>query len=70
MQPHEERVVSEQKELADKLVKLREFIKGSPIFAKLVLDEQARLKTQEFHMSMYWRVLGDRIAEFPENRPD
>jgi hypothetical protein len=66
MQPHEERVVTEQKELAEKLVKLREFIASNPIFQKLALNEQARLKTQEFHMSMYWRVLGDRISEFPK----
>lgn len=66
MKPHEERVVTEQKELAEKLVKLRQFIeKGNPIFEGLPLDEQARLKTQEFHMSMYWRVLGDRICAFP-----
>ncbi len=64
MQPHQERVVSEQKELAEKLVKLREFISSSPVFQRLQVDEQARLKTQEFHMSMYWRVLGDRIANF------
>ena len=66
MQPHEERVVTEQEELGDKLVKLREFIASNPIFQKLHRDEQERLKTQEFHMSMYWRVLGDRISEFPK----
>ena len=66
MKPHEERVVAEQKELAEKLIKLREFITSSQIFKSLAIDEQARLKTQEFHMSMYWRVLGDRIAEFPK----
>lgn len=66
MQPHEERVVDEQKELAVKLAKLREFITSGSIFGELPIDEQARLKTQEFHMSMYWRVLGDRIGEFPK----
>jgi len=66
MQPHEERVVAEQEELAKKLVNLRDFIRSSAIFKDLASDEQARLKTQEFHMSMYWRVLGDRIAEFPK----
>lgn len=66
MQPHEERVVTEQKDLADKLTKLREFITSSQIFKGLAIDEQARLKAQEFHMSMYWRVLGDRIGEFPK----
>lgn len=66
LQPHQQRVVDEQKELADKLIKLREFIGASPIFQKLPMDEQARLKAQEFHMSMYWRILGDRIQEFPK----
>ena len=66
MQPHEERVVTERNELGEKLVKLREFIVSNPIFQKLPTDEQARLKTQEFHMSMYWRVLGDRIENFPK----
>jgi len=66
MQPHEDRVVIEQKELAEKLIKLRQFISSSSIFKKLPADEQARLKTQEFHMSMYWRVLGDRIENFPK----
>jgi hypothetical protein len=66
MQPHEERVVTEKNDLANKLTKLREFISSSLIFKDLPIDEQARLKTQEFHMSMYWRVLMDRIAEFPK----
>jgi hypothetical protein len=65
MEPHEERVVAEQKELAGKLIRLRQFIASSSIFRELPADEQARLKTQEFHMSMYWRVLGDRIDNFP-----
>lgn len=52
MQPHEDRVVAELKELTEKLVKLRQFITSSSIFRELPADEQARLKTQEFHMSM------------------
>ena len=40
----------------------------SSIFRELPADEQARLKTQEFHMSMYWRVLGDRIENFPKEQ--
>lgn len=64
MQPHEERVVTERRELAVKLTALREFISSNPIFQKLPIDERERLKAQEFHMSMYWRVLGDRIDNF------
>ncbi len=66
MQPHEERVVTEQRELSGKLTALRVFIASSEVFQKLPSEEQARLKTQEFHMSMYWRVLGDRIDNFPK----
>jgi len=69
VQPHEERVVTERGELAEKLIRLRAFIHTSPIFPKLPADEQVRLKTQEFHMSMYWTVLGERIYNFPTNSP-
>ena len=68
MQPHEDRVVAELKELTEKLVKLRQFITSSSIFRELPADEQARLKTQEFLMSVYWRLLGDRIENFPKEQ--
>ncbi len=65
MKPHEERVVTEQAELLEKLNKLREFIDGNPLFQKLDYDEQGRLKIQRFIMEQYSAVLLDRIDNFP-----
>lgn len=67
MQPHEERVVTEQKELLGKLNKLREFIDSSSIFRKLPYDEQGRLKIQRFLMQEYSAVLIDRIDNFDDH---
>ena len=64
MQPHEERVVTEQKELLEKLNKLRGFIDSNPNFGKLPYDEQGRLKIQRFIMQEYSAVLLDRIDNF------
>jgi hypothetical protein len=65
MPPHQQRVVDEQKELLEKLNKLRAFIESSPIFKKLPYDEQGRLKIQRFLMQEYLAVLLDRIDNFP-----
>lgn len=64
MEPHQERVVVELKELSDKVTKLKNFI-SSPIFSKLSYDEQGRLKIQSFLMQEYAAVLQDRIDHFP-----
>jgi hypothetical protein len=69
MQPHQRRVVDEQKELADRLLKLRLFIgdgldNASPIFAALAPQEQARLIVQAHYMTGYNDVLKSRIAHF------
>ena len=70
MQPHEDRVIEERDELGEKLKKLRSFIgvdgfePSSPIYQKLPPDEQSRLKCQEFHMTMYWHILEERIMAF------
>ncbi len=66
MKPHEERVVTERSELAEKLSKLGEFIDSSPLFQKLPYDEQGRLKIQRFIMQQYSAVLLDRIDNFPD----
>lgn len=65
-QPHEERIIEEQRELGKKLIKLREFIRSSPMFEKLPMDEQVRLKTQRFLMEEYYAVLRARIDELPK----
>ena len=63
MQPHQERVVMEKKELDDKLSKLRMFFTSS-VFGTIDSDEQNRLRRQENAMHDYSEVLGERIAAF------
>lgn len=63
MQPHQQRVVDEKSELDDRHAKLLAFF-GSPIYASLSADEQARLSQQAYFMSAYSGVLGERIAAF------
>ena len=66
MQPHQERVVEEKKELDSKLNRLKDFIQTSPQFEKLPLDEQERLTSQERVMSEYSNILQARIDAFKE----
>jgi hypothetical protein len=63
MQPHQERVVAEKRELDEKLVKLGAFLEGS-FFPTLSADEQGRLTEQASVMKRYSEILGDRIAAF------
>ncbi len=64
MQPHQLRVVDEQKELGDKVNKLTAFIETSPIFATLTGNEQSLLKGQLRAMRDYYTILGMRISLF------
>ena len=64
MQPHQERVITELKELTDKREKLALFIGGSPFFANLGSDEQSRLRRQFDIMVQYEGVLQERIEHF------
>ena len=63
MQPHQQRVLDEKKELDEKREKLGEF-KQTDRFAALPWQEQERLNTQAHIMTMYSAVLGERIANF------
>lgn len=63
LKPHQERVVTEQKELTEKLEKLTAFAL-TPTFAALSAPEQERLSRQHFVMTQYVNVLGERIAAF------
>jgi hypothetical protein len=65
MQPHQQRVVDEKKELDDKLDKLKAFIETSPIFKSLSADERGRLGKQFDVMAEYSSILSQRIAAFP-----
>lgn len=63
MQPHQERVVTEKRELDDRLEKLRAFIE-TPVFAGLDPAEKGRLWQQVGVMQWYSEILGARIAAF------
>ena len=64
MQPHEELVVQERDELADKLVKLSTFILKSDTFRALSDDDKQLLRLQRDTMLEYHEILEDRIAGF------
>ena len=63
MQPHQERVVAEMKELDEKIVKLDTF-RHSPLYETLPVAERDRLTRQYAHMKDYSNVLAERIAAF------
>lgn len=65
MQPHQQRVVDEKRELDEKLERLRAFCSEvGGIFDSLPTEEKQRLTEQEIHMAAYSDVLGRRIAAF------
>ena len=61
---HQQRVLDEKAELADRLAKLDAFILDNPVFLTLPEAEQARMKRQAAAMATYCDVLGDRIQHF------
>jgi hypothetical protein len=63
LQPHQQRVVDEKRDLDEKLEKLVAFTR-SPTFADLDSGERNRLDQQAATMAMYSDILGDRIAAF------
>jgi hypothetical protein len=63
MAPHQERVVTEKRELDEKLAKLSGFF-GTPTFDSLGLAEKERLRRQHAAMHVYSAILGERIAAF------
>ena len=63
MQPHEQRVLDEKKELDEKRIKLAALI-GGEMFSSLPLEEQARLHHQSSVMQTYSDILGERITHF------
>ena len=64
LQPHQQRVVDEKRELDEKLTKLDAFGR-TELFASLPADEQGRLNRQHSLMGQYSDVLAERIAAFP-----
>lgn len=64
MQPHQERVVTEKKELDGNRERLTSFI-GGDIYRTLDKTEQSRLNRQLEAMTLYSNILAERIAAFP-----
>ena len=67
IQPHEQRVIDEQKDLEKKLNALLEFLqKGQPSF----IDDKnwALLNDQYDAMNWYYTILGSRIELFEVNQ--
>jgi hypothetical protein len=63
MQPHQERVAIEKRELDEKIAKLDAFRHGD-VYPTLEEVERLRLTRQWCHMKDYSNVLGERIAAF------
>lgn len=62
--PHQQRVLDEHKELAERLQKLDEFINLSVKYDELEYLDQYLLKLQYIHMQDYLAVLDRRISRF------
>jgi hypothetical protein len=65
MEPWQQRVVDEQTALADRLVKLENFI-GTLLFNSLTEADQKLLLAQKEAMTVYWDILSARIASWPQ----
>lgn len=63
MEPYQQRVVDEKRELDEKLDKLIEFVK-TDAFKLINSEEQGRLKRQLAIMEQYSMVLSERIVHF------
>ena len=66
MEPHQQRVVEELKQLTDRREKLGIFMGGGKVFGALPADEQSRLRRQFDIMVSYEGVLQERINHFPK----
>lgn len=65
LQPHQQRVVQEHRDLTEKINKLGAFIEG-PLFLSVPPAERARLACQKAAMCCYAEVLEQRICAFGE----
>ena len=61
--PHQQRVVTERDELAERLAKLMAFLQA-PVFAGLDAAERVRMRSQAHHMNGYLAMLNERIEAF------
>jgi hypothetical protein len=63
MQPHEQRVLDEKRELDDRLERLRHFM-TTGVFRSLDNLERDLMWRQAAYMSAYSQTLGERIEKF------
>ena len=63
LQPHQQRVVDERRELDERRQKLSEFIRGD-VYLSLPVQERSLLRKQAKVMRQYSDLLGERIAVF------
>lgn len=63
MEPFQQRVIEEKKELDQKLLRLRKFFEGQN-FQSVDPNEQARMLRQEVIMTDYSSILEERINAF------
>lgn len=63
MQPFQQRVVDEERDLNDKIEKLTAFI-PTELFKRLPPAEQDRMKNQLMYMGRYASILRQRIEAF------
>jgi len=64
MEPHQQRVIDEQRELNDKLSKLSSFMATTSFVELVQMDERKRLIVQQAIMKKYNAILCDRIKAF------
>lgn len=64
LEPHQQRVVDEQKELQTKINALQSFIYTNEIFEQLLIDERDDLISQLHYMTGYNSILNSRINRF------
>jgi hypothetical protein len=65
LQPHQQRVVEERSDLAQRLERLRAFLRSDTCAQLVHEDERGRLVRQSVYMASYLQVLDERIAAFP-----
>ena len=63
MAPHQQRVLDEKTELAERLTKLLSFFQ-TPLFDSLSEAERSRLRNQARFMDGYLAVLEERVQAF------
>ena len=63
MKPYQERVILEQKELSERIVKLEQFLSNGD-HSDVDIDQKAVLAKQLIAMKEYNRILNERILLF------